>query len=237
MNIQQQYDKYFSAGFVEFNQSDKSRKVMSNMYEHNYAKFLPRDKESSVLDFGCGAGQGLSWLKDRGYKNYLGVDISKEAVEFCKAKKLLVEKIDGPIVWLKKNKEKYNVIISNDVIEHIPKEDIIPTMSALYGALKKGGVMIVKTNNVSALTGARMRYWDHTHSTSFTEFSMMQVLKYAGVEEFNFYPFTFPLNKPTRIIRRLFQSILHAIWKFIYWLEYTLVPKIVHEYFFAVIKK
>lgn len=207
------------------------------MYEYNYGRFLPKDLSAPILDFGCGAGQCLNWLLKRGYQNVLGVDVGAEAVDYCREKGFPVQKITDTLSWLEKNKGKYEVIIANDVIEHIPKSDIIPMMSVLFGALKSGGIMIVKTNNMSAITGARMRYWDHTHSTSFTEFSLKQVLHYAGVDNIRLFAFKFPLNSFSRFVRKLLQLVLHSVWKIFFWIEYTIVPKIVHEYFFAVASK
>ena len=237
MDTNEQFDKYLSSGFAEINDSEKSRRFMAEMYEHNYGKFLPKDLTAPILDFGCGAGQCLNWLLKRGYQNVLGVDIGAEAVDYCRGKGFPVQKITDTLNWLKKIEGKYQVVIANDVIEHISKPDIIPTMSALYKALKPGGIMIIKTNNVSAITGARMRYWDHTHSTSFTEFSLKQVLHYAGVDNVRLFPFKFPLNTFPRLVRVLLQLILHSAWKICFWIEYTIVPKIVHEYIFAVARK
>lgn len=237
MDTNEQFNKYLSSGFAEINDNEKSMRFMAGLYEHNYGKFLPKDLSAPILDFGCGAGQCLNWLTRRGYKNVLGVDVGSEAVDFCRKKGLPAQKVADSLSWLEKNSGKYLVIFANDVIEHITKPDIIPMMSALFKALKPGGVMIIKTNNVSAITGARMRYWDYTHSTSFTEYSLKQVLFYAGVKDVDLFAFKFPLDTFSRIIRLLLQFILHTVWKLCFWIEYTIAPKIVHEYIFAVARK
>jgi 2-polyprenyl-3-methyl-5-hydroxy-6-metoxy-1,4-benzoquinol methylase len=237
MNQKLEYNNYLSAGFENVNVGGKSKKFMAGLFAFNYSKFLPTDKNIKVLDFGCGVGQCLSWLLDSGYKNAMGIEVGDEAVAYCQKNNLPVEKVSNSLEWLKTHPEEFEVIILNDVIEHLPKEQIVSMLSALFGSLKKGGIMIVKTNNVSAITGARMRYWDHTHTTSFTEYSLRQVLLYAGIKDFSFYPFAFPINTFFRLIRKILQLVLHFIWKVIFWIEYTIVPKIVHEYFFAVVKK
>ncbi len=237
MNRQKQFDQYLSSGFADVNAGDESRRHMAEMFEHNYSRFLPKNKKAKILDFGCGVGQCSEWLVAKGYKNVTAVDTSKEAIEYVKQRGVDGVQVKNTLDWLDKNKRQYDLIVTNDVIEHLDKDQIIPIVTGWHKALKKGGTLIVKTNNVSAITGARMRYWDHTHTTSFTEFSLLQVLSYAGCNNIELKPFSFPLNKITRMIRRFLQAIVHIIWKLIFWLEYTIVPKIVHEYFFAVVKK
>lgn len=231
------FDQYFSSGFLDINEGEKTEKHLQQLFHHNYWRFLPDNKNVTIVDVGCGTGSAVAWLLKKGYKNSSGIDISKEIVAYGKKRKLPVALVIDLLAWTKKNKGKFDMIFMNDVIEHLPKEQIVDIVSGLYAALKPEGTMVVKTNNVSAITGARMRFWDFTHTTSFTEFSLGQVLYMAGCRYVKMYPFTFPLNKITRIARRWLQMIFHGLWKTVYWLEFTVVPKIVHEYFFAVIKK
>jgi len=180
----------------------------------------------------------VHWLKEQGYSNYLGVDISREMIEFCQTHiSQKVKQISSINEFLSEQVEVYDVIVMNDVIEHLEKSAIISDLEIIKKALKPGGSLIIKTNNVAAITGARMRFEDFTHETSFTEYSLRQVLRVAGFKKIEMRAFDFPRTSPKRWLRFAMQAVLHALWKFVYFLEYTTVPKIVNEFLFAVAKK
>jgi len=56
---------------------------------------LPSEKNSRILDIGCGFGQMLLRLRDAGYKEIAGIDIGTESVDFCRSQGLKVDKIDS----------------------------------------------------------------------------------------------------------------------------------------------
>lgn len=69
----------------------------------------------SVLEFGCGVGKNLALLKDK-VPNYLGLDISVEAVDIAKKKGLNV--ICGDESTLN-TLENHDVIFTCSVLDHI----------------------------------------------------------------------------------------------------------------------
>lgn len=83
--------------------------------------------------------------------------------------------------FLLDKKEHYDVIVLNDVMEHMTKEEIFKVMDAVGNALKRGGRFLAKTPNMAnPFVACVGRYIDITHETGFTEVSMKQVLKAAG---------------------------------------------------------
>ncbi|MCX7704381.1 MAG: class I SAM-dependent methyltransferase [Planctomycetota bacterium] len=46
-----------------------------------YLPHLPKDKNAKILELGCGYGAFLLFLKQQGYTNLIGVDISPQQVE------------------------------------------------------------------------------------------------------------------------------------------------------------
>ena len=73
------YEKYCSVGYFEINKRSFEKTV--NEYNLIYGPFLPLNKNSKILDIGCGMGQFLSLLKNKGYKNFQGIDLSQGQVE------------------------------------------------------------------------------------------------------------------------------------------------------------
>jgi len=166
------------------------RKVVSTDYD-NF--FLPAwlkcelsDKNSSILDFGCGYGQILSALQLEGYSNVYGADIERNAIDFCKKKDLNVKVLDvtgseNPFL------ERFDVIILSHVIEHLEKSSIIGVLSQIRNSfLKKGGKLLIAVPNAQSNTGCYWAYEDWTHTTLFTSGSIYYVLKSAGFDQVEF---------------------------------------------------
>ncbi|MCX6740485.1 MAG: class I SAM-dependent methyltransferase [Candidatus Parcubacteria bacterium] len=232
------FNQFHSSGMTsvkEFGSFEANLRNMAQTYEWNYKNFLPEDKKVAILDIGCGLGQFLSWLKEKGYKNFLGIDISEQMLNICKQNVTdKVEEISSLAEFLRNKNNIYDLVVLNDVIEHLPKNEIITDLEIIYAALKKGGRLLIKTNNLASITGARMRYSDFTHEVGFTEFSLNQVLTVSGFSEVEIKPFAMPLNTLSRILRFLLQKISNACWKFRFWVNFTPVPKIVDEMIFAI---
>lgn len=229
------FQKFLSSGFAELNKGNRQHII--DLYRHNYRRFFPNNKQAKILDIGCGMGQFLEFLAEEGYQNILGVDISEEAVEYCLEKGISKVKLISDLRTFLVGSPMYDLIVLNDVIEHFPKDDVLPILLAIYEKLNAGGRIIMKTGNLASLVGVKIRYNDFTHQSGFTEFSLAQVLKFSGFQSTMIYPFVFPKNRITRIVRWLAQKKIHAIWKLIYFFEFTAPPRIVDELIFAVGKK
>ena len=147
-------------------------------------KVLHKDLNIKILDIGCGFGQMLSALHKLGYKSLVGIDISDEAVSFCVGKELKVIKIYDIIDYATSSSaEKFDFIIMSHVLEHIEKDKIIKSLTAIReNLLGENGQMVVMVPNAQADTGCYWAYEDFTHTTLFTAGSLFYVLKAAGFE-------------------------------------------------------
>ena len=89
------FEDYVSA-FDEKKQADS--KIRN--FERNYKKYFPADKNSKVLDIGIGMGEMLQCMKNWGYMNYLGIDISPSIIKHCKGKRINLVKVNLRVgVW------------------------------------------------------------------------------------------------------------------------------------------
>lgn len=78
---EQIYDKYITTHFGTIHEKEAGEfETYYKYFKKNYLKHLPESKESKILDIGCGMGHFLYFLEKEGYKNYLGIDISKENI-------------------------------------------------------------------------------------------------------------------------------------------------------------
>lgn len=162
-----------SSNFKKF---DKEKRAFDKYFKLNYLKHLPEDKGCKILDIGCGKGTFLLSSIKYGYKNVEGIDVSEENIDFCRKQNLKCLRIDG-ITFLKENLGIYDVIIFNDVIEHLTKNEIVEMLLAIKDALKNEGIIIIKSPNMAnPYTSLASLYIDFTHETGFTELSLKQLL-------------------------------------------------------------
>ena len=147
---------------------------------------LPRDKNARILDIGCGFGQMLLRLRDDGYQNISGIDIGDESVDFCRSQKLQVEKIKSIAEFASSHEGGYDLILMSHVLEHIPKDEIINTLSSIRSMLAQGGIFIVMVPNAQSATGVYWMYEDFTHHLLFTAGSLRYALLSAGFEKIEF---------------------------------------------------
>lgn len=112
------YDKYWSK------KRDGKKAVLSS-WQKQRADYVLRmiERESSILDLGCGDGAVLKYLKEKGGINGIGVDISDEILK--KAAEIGVKTIKIDISKLE-NLEKLpevDYILGFEIIEHMPNTE------------------------------------------------------------------------------------------------------------------
>lgn len=148
---------------------------------------LPIDKNSQILDIGCGFGQTLDALRSNDYINIAGIDVSSEAISHCVARGLPVERIDDLSTFCMNCKCQYDFIIMSHVIEHLPKEQIVNILRMIRTTLLAAdGLVFVTTPNAQSNTGCYWAYEDFTHTTIFTAGSLYYVFRNAGFERVEF---------------------------------------------------
>ncbi|MBS1515076.1 MAG: class I SAM-dependent methyltransferase [Bacteroidetes bacterium] len=149
-------------------------------------KVLPSNKDAKILDIGCGFGQTLKSLRDKGYKNLKGIDINDESIAQCKEINLDVTKVDDIISYTKSSDKKYDFIIMSHVLEHIEKDKMIDNLRAIRSLLSTEGKYCVMVPNAQSNTGSYWRFEDFTHHYLFTSGSLLYVLKAAGFTKIDF---------------------------------------------------
>jgi SAM-dependent methyltransferase len=149
---------------------------------------LPKDFNARILDIGCGFGQLLRALKERGYKNLSGVDLCPEAVDYCQKQGLDVQKIKSLQEHAQQSTvREYDFVIMSHVLEHMEKDKIIFTLKLIRDVLlKQDGRLLVMVPNAQSNTGCYWAYEDFTHHTLFTAGSLAFCLRSAGFEEISF---------------------------------------------------
>jgi 2-polyprenyl-3-methyl-5-hydroxy-6-metoxy-1,4-benzoquinol methylase len=191
-------------------------------------KYVSNLKDKAILDLGCGVGSLLNYLIINDCTNILGVDNSTEQLELCK--KFVTDKVieDDIFNFLLTTIDKYDFIIVFDILEHIKKERVFEFLKLVYDALNRNGEILIRTPNMSSLTGLHIRYDDFTHEVGFTSESLIQILETVGFSKI-VTSNTYLGNK-----RRFIMKILY---KLVYKLHFLTPPEVMTLNILAKAKK
>ena len=170
----------------------KSRQVDESYYNdflipRYLMDVLPKNKNAKILDIGCGLGQYMVKLRELDYTSVLGIDISTEAINICKSKRLNAIQIPNINEFKVLESEKFDFAILSHVLEHLPKDKVIDTLFHIREyLLSKNGFLVIMVPNAQSLSGAYWTYEDFTHNTMFTAGSLLYVLNAAGFKNIHF---------------------------------------------------
>lgn len=100
----------------------------------------PNKKKKMMLDLGCGTGVLQEQFAKRFDVDTYGIDVSKEAIKYCRKRFLTNVKIfDGKKIPFKSG--TFDLVTAVDVLEHI--HDDIKALDEIKRVLKKGGLAII----------------------------------------------------------------------------------------------
>ncbi len=128
--------------------------------------------EIRILDVGCGTGANLGMLAQFGEPE--GVDVSDDALEFCRAKGLKAHK--GLAEKLPFADETFDVATALDVIEHL--DDDVAGLAEMHRILKKGGKTLIFVPAFMWLWGVQDDI--SNHRIRYTKGQIVERLEKAG---------------------------------------------------------
>ncbi len=128
-------DIAYERAYHEFERTNwwvKSRRQISLYY-------LKKFNAKCVLDVGCAAGAMMTTLKEQGFPEIYGIDISEKAVEECLKKKLQVFRESAEETSFKK--DFFDALVASDVLEHTSSDS--KTLKEWHRILKSGGHVLL----------------------------------------------------------------------------------------------
>lgn len=143
--------------------------------------WLPADRSTPILDIACGEGSLLCFLREMGYKNLRGCDISPENVAICHRLGLMfVQQFDALRLTQMPGLGEYGAIFALDMLEHLPKQRAASFLEQTRELLLPGGFLVIQTPNMGSLVGSSLRYGDLSHEFGLSEHSARTLLRMAG---------------------------------------------------------
>jgi SAM-dependent methyltransferase len=148
-----------------------------------YASLFPEG--GKVLDLGCGRGEFLGLLRERGVEA-AGVDLNGAMIDMCLDKGLdcrkqdllegLAEAPDGSLAG----------VFSSQVVEHLPPAYLRKLVATAYAKLAPGGRIVLETvNPASVFALVQIYFLDMSHKMPVHPLSLKFLLEssgFAGVE-------------------------------------------------------
>jgi SAM-dependent methyltransferase/glycosyltransferase involved in cell wall biosynthesis len=116
-----------------------------------------------VLDIGCGRGEFLDLLRERGLE-YAGIDPDPDMVGRCRAKgHEHVEVADANSYLEKCADDSIGAIFCAQVIEHMPYDELLRFYALGLRKLEPGGLFILETVNPHSVPALKTFWVDPTH--------------------------------------------------------------------------
>jgi len=152
---------------------------------------IGNDKRPKLLDIGCAMGVLLEEAKKVGFQAQ-GIDISADAVAYCRKKRLHVSQ-----TW---PESQFDVVTAFEIIEH--ERDPLAMMRRIHALLTTGGFAVLTTPNHDSIWRKIMGKWwvgyRHPEHVVFFDPRSLQILcKKAGFRDIEIrrdMPRPFPLS-------------------------------------------
>lgn len=170
------------------------RKILANFVEDICRRVT--DRRPRILDVGCGTGANLLMLSQ--YGDAEGVDISKDALAFCRERGLDKVKL-GAGEQLPYEDGTFDLVTAFDVVEHM--DDDLAGLSEMRRVLRPGGRVLLFVPAFMFLWGLQDDVSNHRRRYRLSE--LRRVLEQAGfeIERTTYANITFFL--PILLVRQL----------------------------------
>ena len=155
-------------------------------------------REACILDAGTSSGSNLRLLRDAGFANFRGLEISELAIEMCRRKGLgPIER--GDVCSMPFANGTFDFVFATDIIEHVDRDDL--ALQEMVRVLKPGGYCLVTVPAFQSL-------WGHEdvklhHKRRYRGRPLLAMVRAAGLEPVEWYYFNYLLFLPIWCVRRL----------------------------------
>ena len=171
-------------------------------------------KSARIFDMGCGSGSLLKGLKDAGYTNVIGMDLSEEQVNMAHEFGVSEVVLGDAMQFLRDAQEGFDVITGMDIIEHFTKDELVELLQLIQSKLNPGGMAIFRTPNMDAPVASAFALGDFTHENYLNASSAEQVMLSCGFHSVNVLPSTMRVQGVLKeIVRRIAYDWLELFWK------------------------
>jgi SAM-dependent methyltransferase len=157
-------------------------------YRHNYLKHLPADRSVRILVVSCGAGYLVDVLNKEGYRNVVGIDSDPAKIAHARRRNLACQTSEA-FPFIEQNREPFDVIIPEQELNHLTLDEMIDFLALCRRNLRPNGLIVVYgLNGANPLVGSENLAHNIDHFSTFTDYSLRQVLELAGFRDIRVMP-------------------------------------------------
>ena len=122
--------------------SEKSKHWILKEIKKNY---LNLNKNTKLLDMGCGSGKFLNFIKNELKIDCYGIDVAKERIINCKEKYKNINFSIGSTEKTSYENNFFDIIISTQTIEHLDNKKLHNSFLEFNRILKPNGILLITT--------------------------------------------------------------------------------------------
>lgn len=150
-------------------------------HQSRYLRYF--EGRSNVVDLGCGRGEFLELLAERGVDCY-GVEADLDMYLYCRGRGLKVVYGDAIEHLRGLSDESLGGVFLSHVAEHLEPSVLLELISLCYRKLKSGCYLVVESPNPASLYAmAKHFYRDYTHVKPIHPDAMALMLEKAGFQD------------------------------------------------------
>ena len=132
-----------------------------------------------VLDLGCGRGEFMDLLRERGIASR-GVDADSGMVEICREKGLEAELGDALEYLRGREVRSVPAIFAAQFVEHLPADSVVELLKLSAAKLEPGGTAIFETVNPHSPSALKAFWVDPTHHHPLFPEVLLAFARFAG---------------------------------------------------------
>jgi O-antigen chain-terminating methyltransferase len=163
---------------------------------HDYLPIL--SAASDVVDIGCGRGELLAALNERGI-TARGVDISPAMVELCRSRGLNAEQGDAVSYLERQAPHSVGGLVAIQVVEHFSPAYLLRFLESAFAAMRPGSPLVLETINAACWMAFFETYIrDLTHEQPLHPDTLKHLVQASG-----FVQVDVQFREPVRAVDRL----------------------------------
>ncbi|MBT3359501.1 MAG: class I SAM-dependent methyltransferase [Rhodospirillales bacterium] len=184
------------------------RKKHVRQYDSEFLAFTNADTGMFVLEIGCGTGIFSRYLQQKGFTNVVCLDLDERLASVLSDLDPFQVVFEDAEAYLDSisGKQTFDLIVMQDVLEHLPLEKTLSMFRAFYSALAPSGRVLIRTPNLSSPWGARLFYGGFDHVTPYSPDRVREIAALT-----NFQVVRMAGQKTGKRRKQIAANILHGI--------------------------
>jgi SAM-dependent methyltransferase len=189
-------------------------------YEDNYLPLLPGDRDSAILDLGCGQGDLVRYLSQRGYTNITAIDRDKDAVAALAGVPGVIAKAsEASPTSVEQRQGGWALIVAKQMIYYFDRREAPAVVAAMRDAIAPDGRLVVEVFNGALLSGRFTEAKDPGILTAYSELGLRRLLEQNGLVIESMSGARLRHSRARGLLYRLAQSLWFRIYRLLLIIE------------------